>query len=87
MFQYHCLAVTVKRYHVLCEALRQADLMTLLHEVPDGKCVSFGIPTCEALVCHIEERIMPLLLDYIADLPPLILAGINACGVVGASVQ
>lgn len=74
-------------YHVLGETLGQAELVTLGLEVSDGERVFVGVPTGEALVGHIEEGVMVLLLDHVADLLPLLHGRIDPGGVVGTGMQ
>lgn len=42
--------------HVLSEALREHDLVALLHEESHGEGVVVDAARCEALVRHVEER-------------------------------
>lgn len=61
--------------------------MTLLDEVSRGKSITVRVTTGKALVGHIEESEVALLLHDIANLAPLILGGINTGGVVSTGVQ
>lgn len=73
-------------HHVLGERLAEGNVVALLHEVTDGKSILIGVTTGEALVGHVEEGEVALLLNDIGDLPPLLRGGVNASGVVGAGV-
>jgi hypothetical protein len=73
--------------HVLGEGLSQADVVALLDKVADGKGVLVGVTRSEALVGHVEERVVASLLDGVAQLPPLSLGRVDTSGVVGASVE
>jgi hypothetical protein len=46
-----------------------------------------SVARSEALVGHVEEREVALLLDNFGDLLPLLWGRVNTCGVVGAGVQ
>jgi hypothetical protein len=61
--------------------------MTFLHEVPGSKRIAICVATGKALVGHIEESKMLLLLDDIADPEPLLLCGIHTCWVMGAGME
>lgn len=61
--------------------------MALLNEVTNSKSILIGITTGEALVSHVEEGKVALLLHNIRDLLPLLLAGVNTSGVVSAGVE
>ena len=61
--------------------------MALLHEMSNGKRVSYRVTTRKALICHIKERIMLHFFYHVADLAPLILCWIDSCRVMGASMQ
>ena len=76
-----------KSYHILGETLSQCECVTLALEVPDGESILIGITAGEALVSHIEERIMLFLLDNVTNLLPLRFRWVDACGVVRAGVQ
>lgn len=73
--------------HVLGEGLRQHETVALLDEQADRVGVLVGVAGCEALVGHVEKRIVFLLLDHVADLAPLLGSGVDAGRVVGAGVQ
>jgi hypothetical protein len=63
------------------------ELEALLDEVADGPVVRAEGARSETLVCAVEEgELLPLLHDG-SDLLPLFLCGVNACGVVCASVK
>ena len=74
-------------YHVLSKALAQSNVVTLLNKVSRSKSITAGITTGKALVSHIEESEVALLLHDVANLAPLVLGGVNTGRVVGASVQ
>ena len=74
-------------YHVLGETLAEGNVVALAHEMPGGKSILVSIAASEALVGHIEEGKVALLLHHIADLAPLLLGGVDTGGVVGASVE
>lgn len=73
--------------HVFGEALGQHYSVAILDEVPHRESVFIRVAAGESLVCHIEEGVMLLLFDDIGDLPPLLFGGVNAGGVVRASMQ
>ena len=73
--------------HVLGEGLREREAVALLDEQADRVGVTVGVAGSEALVGHVEERVVALLLDDLADLLPLLLRGVDAGRVVGAGVQ
>ena len=72
---------------VLGEALRDAQLETLLDEIAHRPRVALQIARGEALVCAVEEREMTSLSYDGGNLLPLVLCGVHACGVVCAGVQ
>jgi hypothetical protein len=74
-------------YHVFGKTLRQANVVTLLDKVPDGESVLVSVSTSEALVGHVKERVVALLLHDIANLFPLLHGRVDSGRVVGASVQ
>ena len=61
--------------------------MTFRNKMSDGEGISVSITASKALVGHIKEWVMLLLLDNVADLLPLLLCGINAGRIMGACVQ
>ena len=61
--------------------------MALLNEVTGGKGVAIGITTGKALIGHVKEREVILLLDDIADLAPLLLCWVNTSWVVSACME
>lgn len=61
--------------------------MTLLDEVSRGESITVRVTTGKALVGHIKESEVALLLHDIANLAPLVLGGINTGGVVSTGVQ
>lgn len=61
--------------------------MALLDKVTDSEGVLVGVATGKALVGHVEERKVILLLDDIRDLLPLLLAGVDTSRVVSTSVE
>lgn len=74
-------------HHVLGERLAEGNVVALLNEVTDSEGILVGVTAGKALVGHVEEGEVALLLDDIRDLLPLLLAGVNTSGVVGASVE
>lgn len=74
-------------YHVLGETLAQGNVVALLNEVTRGKGIAVGVTAGEALVSHVEEGKVALLLHDIADLAPLVLGRVDTSGVVGAGVE
>jgi hypothetical protein len=74
-------------YHILGKALAQSNVVALLNKVARSKSILVGVTRGETLVGHVEESKVALLLDNIADLAPLLLAGVNTRWVVSASVQ
>ena len=61
--------------------------MALLDEVTGSKGILVSVTAGEALVGHVEEGEVALLLHDIADLAPLVLGGVNTGRVVGTGVQ
>lgn len=61
--------------------------MAVLDKVPRGEGITAGVTASKALVGHVEEGKVALLLHHTADLAPLVLGGINAGRVVGAGVK
>lgn len=61
--------------------------MAFPNKVPYGESISVGVTASEPLICHVEEGVVLLLLDDIADLLPLGFGGINARRVVGACME
>ena len=61
--------------------------MALAHKMPGGESILVSIAAGEALVGHIEEGKVALLLHHIADLAPLFLGWVDTGRVVGASVE
>lgn len=72
---------------VLGEGLGDAHLEALFHEVADGPGVAGQVARGEALVCGVEEGEVGSLAHDGGDLAPLVLAGVDAGGVVGARMQ
>lgn len=73
--------------HVLSEGLAQRDVVALLDEVAGSKGILVSVTAGKALVGHVEEGEVVLLLHDIANLAPLSLGGVNTGGVVGTGVQ
>lgn len=61
--------------------------MALLHEVTGSKGILVSVTTGKALVGHVEEGKVTLLLHDVADLAPLVLGGVDTGGVVSAGVE
>lgn len=61
--------------------------MTLRLEVSDWESVLICVTASKSLISHIEERIVLLLFNNLADLLPLFLGWVNASGVVSTSVE
>jgi hypothetical protein len=76
-----------RAYHVLGETLAQSNVVALLNKVTRSKGIAIGAATGEALVGHVEESKVALLLHDVANLAPLVLGRVNAGGVVSASVE
>merc|ERR1711907_549380 len=66
---------------------RGHDIVTLVHEIPDSKCILFQVTRSEALVSTIKPSHMSLGLHSITDTLPLLWCWVNAGGVVSAKVQ
>jgi hypothetical protein len=76
-----------KTDHVLGETLAERDLVTLLDEVANGEGILVSVSAGEALVGHVEEGVVVILLDNIAQSAPLLLGRVNTSRVVSASVE
>lgn len=74
-------------HHVLGERLAEGNVVALLDKVADSEGILVGVTAGKALVGHVEEGEVALLLDDIRDLLPLLLTGVNTSGVVGAGVE
>lgn len=61
--------------------------MTLLDKVSNGKGILVGVTAGKALVGHVEEGKVVLLLDNLGDLLPLLRGGVDTSRVVGAGVE
>jgi hypothetical protein len=61
--------------------------VTLLDEVADGESILVRVSTGKALIGHVEEGVVTILLDDIAQSTPLLLGGVDTSGVVCASVK
>ena len=61
--------------------------MPFANKVPDWESISVRITAREALICHVEEWEVLLLLDDIAELTPLLLSRVDTSRVVRASVK
>lgn len=73
--------------HVLGERLAESDVVALLDEVAGSESILVSVTAGKALVGHVEEGEVVLLLHNIADLAPLGLGRVDTSGVVGASVE
>ena len=73
--------------HVLGEGLSQSQTMAFLNEQADGEGIFISVTRSKSLVCHVEERVVLLLLDNLADLSPLFLCRVNTSGVMGACME
>ncbi len=78
---------TFGSYHVLSETLAQGNVVALLDEVPGSKGITVSITTGKALVGHVEESKVALLLHDVRNLAPLVLSRVDTGGVVGASME
>lgn len=63
--------------HVFRKALAEYDLVPLFDKVSDGKGVVVGVSGGEALVGHVKEREVLLLLDDIGQFLPLIVGRVH----------
>jgi hypothetical protein len=61
--------------------------VTLLDEVANGEGILVSVTTGEALVGHIEEGVVAVLLDNVTQSAPLVLGGVDTSGVVSASME
>lgn len=61
--------------------------MALLNKVANSKGVLVSVAAGKALVGHVEEGKVILLLDNLGDLLPLLRGGVDAGRVVGAGVE
>jgi hypothetical protein len=88
LVSYHiCTIGHVPTHHVLGKGLAQSDVVALLDEVTGSKGILVSVTAGEALVGHVEEGEVALLLHDIANLAPLVLGGVNTGRVVGTGVQ
>lgn len=71
----------------LGETLAESDLVALGDEVADGECITVDVSRGEALVGHVEEGEVALLLDDLGDLLPVLLGWVNTSRVVGTGMQ
>lgn len=74
-------------YHVLGETLAKSNVVALLHEVTGSKGILVSVTTGKALVGHVEEGKVTLLLHDVANLAPLLLGGVDTGRVVSAGVE
>lgn len=74
-------------HHVLGETLAQRNVVTLLHEVTRGERITVRVSTGKALVRHVKECKVALLLHDVANLAPLVLSRVNTGRVVRAGVE
>ncbi len=74
-------------YHVLGERLAEGNVVALLDKVADGKGVLVNVATGEALVGHVEEGKVAMLLGDLGNLLPLLLRGVDTGGVVSTGVE
>ncbi|KAI6768913.1 hypothetical protein HG531_011102 [Fusarium graminearum] len=77
----------LKTYHVLGERLAKSNVVALLNEVANSESILVGVTTGKALVSHVEEGEVTLLLDDVRDLLPLLLGRVNTSGVVSTGVE
>lgn len=77
----------IDTYHVLGERLGEADVVALLDKVTEGKGILGRITARKALIGHVEEGIVTLALDGLADLAPLRLGRIDTRGVMRTSME
>mmetsp|Transcript_42863 Transcript_42863/g.84200 ORF Transcript_42863/g.84200 Transcript_42863/m.84200 type:complete len:269 (-) Transcript_42863:223-1029(-) len=80
----HALTVQPK---ILAEALHESNVVSVIHELPQGPRVRGGVPSREALVGRVEERQVATGGADARDLCPLFGCRVLAGGVVGARVQ
>lgn len=80
-------AVGMLAYHVLCKALCEAELVTLLNEMTKGECVPVDVTARKALVGHVEEGVMLALLDNVAYGTPLRWRRVDPSWVVSTRVE
>lgn len=73
--------------HVLGETLAQGDREPLFNKVSDGESIVLKDTGCEALVGHVEECKVVLLLENLAELDPLVLGQIGTERVEGGGVE
>lgn len=73
--------------HVLCKGLSQSQTVAFLDEQADGESIFIGVASGKTLVCHVEEWIVLLLLDDLADLSPLVLSRVDTGGIVSAGME
>ena len=74
-------------YHVFCETLREAWVMSFLDKVPQRKGIKVRITARKALISHVKEGIVITFLDSFGNGLPLLLCGIDTSRVVCAGVK
>jgi hypothetical protein len=75
-----------QRHTHLGEALAQRDLVALLDKVAQRVRVGVGVAGREALVGHVEEGEVVLLLDHLGDALPVLARRVDTGRVVRAGV-
>mmetsp|Transcript_33703 Transcript_33703/g.100365 ORF Transcript_33703/g.100365 Transcript_33703/m.100365 type:complete len:362 (+) Transcript_33703:59-1144(+) len=73
--------------HVLGVRLAEAHAVPVLDKLADGRGVAFTVAGRKALVCHVEERKVVLLLHRLRDALPLPRRRVHARRVVGACMH
>lgn len=73
--------------HVLGETLAQGNRESLFNKVSNGEGIVFENTRCEALVGHVKECKVVLLLEDLTQLDPLVLGQIGTEGVECRSVE
>ena len=73
--------------HVLGVRLRQANIVPVINELPDGKCISVHVPRGKSLVGHVKKGKQLPLLNQLGQLFPLLWPGVDPSGIMGTSME
>lgn len=73
--------------HVLGETLAQGNVVALFHKVARSEGILVSVSAGKALVGHVEEGKVALLLHDVANLAPLVLSRVNTGRIVSAGME